>query len=126
MKKLTSYGHKSKSNPLTKVTIAPPLRLPATPPAGVAYVGYAYDFGPAGATLNPAIEISIEFDPAEFGGKTPVIYKYEAGKWIRLDTTVVGNKAIVKAAHLFTLVLFAEEIPTTLTPVVLPTPTPQP
>jgi len=111
--------------PLAKVTITPPSVLPAAPPATVSYVGYAYNFGPAGATFNPAIEISIEFDPAKFEGKTPVIYTYEdeAGKWVRLDTRIEDNKAIAKVDHFSTFVLFGEEkvTPPTTTPTATPT-----
>ena len=81
--------------------------LPAAAPSGVSYVGYAYNFGPTGATFNPAIEISIEFDLTKFEGKTPVIYVYEAGAWKALETTVVGNKATAKVTHFSTFVLFA-------------------
>ena len=105
--------------PLTMITITPPSVLPAAPPAGVSYVGYAYNFGPEGATFEPAIEISIEFDPAKFEGKTPVIYTYEAGKWVKLDTRIEDNKAIAKVDHFSTFVLFGEE-----KVVITPTPTP--
>ena len=109
--------------PLTKVTITPPSVLPAAPPATVSYVGYAYNFGPEGATFEPAIEISIEFDPAKFEGKTPVIYTYEAGNWVRLDTRIEDNKAIAKVDHFSTFVLFGEEkvTPPTTTPTATPT-----
>ena len=126
------------SNPLTKVTVAPPSVLPAGVPSGVNYVaGYAYDFGPEGATFDPAIEITITFDATKFEGRTPAIYTYEAGAWKTLDTTVVGNKATAKVTHFSTFVLFAapEVTPTstpaptpvitpTLPPTATPTPTP--
>lgn len=91
------------------VKIAPPAVLPDYPPPNVVYVGYAYDFGPTGATFDPAIEIAIEFDPAKFEGKTPVIYTFEADNWVRLDTTILDNKAIAMVTHFSTFVLFAEE-----------------
>ena len=112
--------------PLAKVTITPPSVLPAAPPATVSYVGYAYNFGPEGATFEPAIEISIEFDPAKFEGKTPVIYTYEAGNWVRLDTRIEDNKAIAKVDHFSTFVLFGEEVPPTPTPTPAVTPTATP
>jgi len=110
--------------PLTMVIITPPSVLPAAPPATVSYVGYAYNFGPEGATFEPAIEISIEFDPAKFEGKAPVIYTYEAGKWVRLDTRIEDNKAIAKVDHFSTFVLFGEEVPPTPSPTPTPTATP--
>jgi len=108
--------------PLTEITIAPPIVLPAPPPVGVIYVGYAYNFGPKGATFNPPIAITIEFDPADFEGRIPVIYRYrpEAGEWERLDTTIVENRATTKVSHFSTFVLFAEE------KVVIPPPPPPP
>jgi len=105
---------------LTKVTVIPPSKLPAAPPAGTAYVGYTYNFGPTGATFDPAIEIAIEFDPAKFD-KTPVIYVYESGAWKALETTVVGNKAIAMVTHFSTFVLFDEEVAPTPTPTAKPT-----
>jgi hypothetical protein len=104
-------------NPLTEVTVTLPSVLPAGVPSGVEYVGIAIQLGPEGATFSHPVEISITFDPAEFEGKTPVIYVYEAGEWKALDTTVVGNKAIAKVTHFSTFVLFA-------VPEVTPTPTP--
>jgi PGF-CTERM protein len=121
------------NNPLTEATVTQPSALPAGVPSGVNYVGYAYDFGPASATFSQPVEISITFDPAQFEGKTPVIYVYEAGTWKALDTTVVGNKATAKVTHFSTFVLFAAlpiaPTPTpvpTVTPAVTPTPTPTP
>ncbi|GAH81264.1 unnamed protein product, partial [marine sediment metagenome] len=113
-------------NPLTQVTVIPPSALPAAVPPGVGYVGYACNFGPTGATFDPAVAISVEFDPADFPeGTTPVIYVYEAGAWMALDTTVVGNKATAYVDHFSTFVLFAaEEVTPTPTPVVTPTATP--
>jgi uncharacterized repeat protein (TIGR01451 family) len=96
-------------NPLTKVTVALPAKLPAEVPSNVNYVGYAYDFGPTGATFSKPVEISITFDPAKFEGKTPVIHTYEAGGWKALATTVVGNKATTKVTHFSIFVLFAAE-----------------
>ena len=43
--------------PITKITIKPPVVLPATPPPNVEYKGYAYDFGPSGATFSEPVEI---------------------------------------------------------------------
>jgi len=99
--------------------------LPAAEPSGVSYVGkYAYDFGPAGATFNPAIEIAITFDPADFPADTePKIYTYEAGEWTELDTKVVGNRATAMVTHFSTFVLFAEEVAPTPTPTPTTTPT---
>ncbi|MGB2729071.1 MAG: hypothetical protein WBD09_11525 [Halobacteriota archaeon] len=125
-------------NPLTAVTVTSPSTLPASAPSGVNYVsGYAYNFGPTGATFSEPVTISITFDTAKFEGKTPVIHVYEAGAWNVLETTVVGNKATTKVTHFSTFVLFAAEkievtttpTPTpivTTTPTVMPTPTPAP
>jgi len=120
-------------SPLTAVTVTSPSTLPASAPSGVNYVaGYAYNFGPTGATFSEPVTISITFDTAKFEGKTPVIHVYEAGAWNALATTVVGNKATATVTHFSTFVLFAAEkvevtpTPTpivTTTPTVMPTPT---
>ncbi len=112
-------------NPLTKVTVNPSSALPAGVPSGLNYVtGYAYNFGPAGATFSEPVQISITFDTADFEGKTPVIYSYEAEAWKALDTTVVGNKATAMVNHFSIFVLFAApKVTLTPTPIVTPTPT---
>nr|QNO53214.1 hypothetical protein HNLOENAD_00014 [Methanosarcinales archaeon ANME-1 ERB6] len=115
-------------NPLTEVRVMSPSTLPAAHPPNVEYKGYAYDFGPTGATFSEPIVISITFDPADFTtGTTVVICTYE-GEWKRLDTTVVENTATAKVDHFFTFVLFAEKaVPTpTPSPALIPTPTPTP
>ncbi|MGB2841048.1 MAG: hypothetical protein WBC40_00995 [Halobacteriota archaeon] len=113
-------------SPLTAVTVTSPSTLPASAPSGANYVaGYAYNFGPTGATFSEPVTISITFDTAKFEGKTPVIHVYEAGAWNALDTTVVGNKATTKVTHFSTFVLFAApEVTTTPTPTPIATPTP--
>jgi len=109
-------------NPLTEVTVTLPSDLPAGVPSGVEYVGYAIELGPAGATFSQPVEISIIFDPAQFEGKKPVIYVYEAGAWKPLEITVVGNKAIAYVDHFSIFVLFAEQVAPT--PALSPTPFP--
>ncbi len=115
-------------NPLTKVTVTSPSELPTGVPSGANYVGYAYDFGPEGATFSKPVEISITFDPADFpAGTTPMIYVYEAGRWKALATTLdwANNKANAEVTHFSTFVLFAEEkVKVTPTPTATPTPTP--
>jgi parallel beta-helix repeat protein len=109
-------------NPLTEVTITLPSALPAGVPSGVEYVGYAIQVGPGGARFSQPVEIFITFDPAQFEGKKPVIYVYEAGAWMPLETTVVGNKATAKVDHFSIFVLFAEKAAPT--PTLSPTPPP--
>ena len=129
---------------IEKVSVKPSSKIPSIPPRvslpgppGTTGVKYAYDFGPAGATFTEPVEISITFDPADCPeGQTLVIYTYEAGEWISLDTSVIANRAIAQVYHFSTFVLFAEEkvaeetprsisIPTP-PPVVISTPTPTP
>ncbi|MGB2841051.1 MAG: NosD domain-containing protein [Halobacteriota archaeon] len=113
-------------SPLTSVTVTQPSALPAGAPSGANYVGYAYNFGPEGATFSKPVTISITFDTAKFEGKTPVIHVSEAGAWKALATTVVGNKATATVTHFSTFVLFAAEEVITPTPTATPTPKPTP
>ncbi|MGB2727259.1 MAG: PGF-CTERM sorting domain-containing protein [Halobacteriota archaeon] len=113
-------------SPLTSVTVTQPSALPAGAPSGANYVGYAYTFGPAGATFSKPVTISITFDTAKYEGKTPVIHVYEAGAWKALATTVVGNRATATVTHFSTFVLFAAEEVITPTPTATPTPKPTP
>lgn len=94
---------------LTEFSITRLTVLPVEVPSGVTYVGYAYDFGPDGATFSQPVRSSITFDPADFEGKTPLIYTYEAGKWTVLETTIVGNTATTRVNHFSAFVLFAGE-----------------
>ncbi|MBA7555406.1 hypothetical protein ES705_48068 [subsurface metagenome] len=113
-------------SPLTSVTVTQPSALPAGVPSGANYVGYAYTFGPTGATFSKPVTISITFDTAKYEGKTPVIHVYEAGAWKALATTVAGNKATATVTHFSTFVLFAAEEVITPTPTATPTPKPTP
>ncbi|MBN1762420.1 MAG: DUF11 domain-containing protein [Methanomicrobia archaeon] len=78
-------------------------------PAGVTYVGYAYDIGPDGATFSQPVRSAITFDPADFEGRTPLIYTYETGRWRALETTIVESTATTRMNHFSTIVLFAGE-----------------
>ena len=118
-------------NPLKEVMVTIPSALPAGVPSGVEYIGYAIQLGPEGATFSQPVEISITFDPADFKGKTPVIYVYDADAWTALETTIIGNRATTKVDHFSTFVLFAapKVTPTptiTITPVISPALTPIP
>ncbi|MBM2825162.1 MAG: hypothetical protein HW402_826, partial [Dehalococcoidales bacterium] len=77
-----------------------PAELP--PDSGV--VGYVYDFGPEGATFNPAITLTMSYDPAAIpsgvaANKLIIAYYDTAtGKWVNLTSTV--NTAIYTVSAL--------------------------
>jgi methanogen extracellular protein (TIGR04279 family) len=121
----------AKEKPLTIVSIAR-ATLPAAPPSGVIYLGYAYEFGPTGATFSKPIKIAITFDPASLPeGTKPVIYTYDSasGEWKALDTEVMDNEAFAYVTHFSIFALFAAKetlavIPPTSFPTLSPTPAP--
>jgi len=101
----------------------------------------AYDCGPSGTTFEPAIDLAIEYDPAEipagFSESDLVVKMYDstAKAWIDLDTTVdtVAHTATAKVAHFTIFALFAAPpvapppvITPTAVPTAVPTATPTP
>ena len=88
----------------------------------------AYDFGPGGTTFEPAIELTISYDPADrpagISESDLVIGMYDGTTWISLDTTVdtATHTATAKVSHFTIFALFVEK--TVLPPT--PTPTPAP
>ncbi len=125
--------------PLTSVTISLPTSIPEIP-EGFSLLGYAYDMVPKGASFNPPIDLTVEYDPAKipegFTEADLVIKWYDEAsqQWTSLPSTVdtVNHRVTAKVSHFTVFALFAEKVvptpsPTpTATPVVTPTLTPSP
>ncbi|MBA7532523.1 hypothetical protein ES705_24749 [subsurface metagenome] len=93
-----------------------------------------YDFGPAGLTFVPAIDLVIPYDPADipagFAESDLVVRMWDGTAWIDFDTTVdtETHVATAKVSHFTIFGLFAAApvaAPPTPTPVVTPSPTPE-
>jgi hypothetical protein len=106
------------------------------PPSGGCVVGCAYDYTPNGATFNPAVTLTLKYDPALVTdtSKLSIAY-YDGSKWVVLPSTVnTANHTVSAQVSHFTLfavyqcapVVSPTPTPTVAPPTVTPTPTPTP
>ena len=99
-------------NPLTNMTAAV-FTNPPPPPANANIIGLTYDFGPAGATFNPLITFTWNYDPAALpagvAAQDLVIAYYDTatGKWVELQGAVNTTNHTVTAlvSHFTTFVM---------------------
>jgi hypothetical protein len=102
---------------------------PPGPPEGSNIIGLAYDFGPDGATFQPAITFTWSYDPATLpegvAAKNLVIAYYDATakKWIEVagEVDTANNKVTANVTHFTTYAMLG-----TVTPAPAPAPTPTP
>jgi hypothetical protein len=114
--------------PISGITINPLTgdEVPAVPAGAVfEFAGYAYEAGPAGATFNPGITLTMEIpddvwetlDPnnQQFTVKW---YNPESGLWEEIQTTISPGTRTVTATitHFSTYALFTEPGTTPVTP----------
>jgi len=111
--------------PLTSLT-AVTNSNPSTPPAGKNIIGLAYEFSPAGATFNPPITFTWNYDPgtlpAGVDEKDLVLAYYDtaSAQWVELPSTVNTTTHTITASvsHFTTFAILAP------VPVAPPAPTP--
>jgi hypothetical protein len=128
---------KDRFDPVTAVTASIP-PAPAAAPEGWALI-LAFSFGPEGANFNPAITLTMSYDPTKLpenvAEKDLYIAYYDGTKWQKLDSVIDTGKKTVSAkilhfsqyAIMGTVVVPQAPIPTsTPTPTFTPTPTPTP
>jgi hypothetical protein len=98
------------------------------PPSGGCVVGCAYDYTPNGATFNPAVTLTLKYDPALVTdtSKLSIAY-YDGSKWVVLPSTVntANHTVSAQVSHftLFAVYKCAPVVSPTPTPTVPPTPT---
>ena len=91
----------NENNPLTRITAEPAADPPSPPPSGAMVL--AYDFGPDGATFNPALTLTMQYDPDNLPeGTSPedlfiAYYDEELGVWVELPTVVDPDTNTLKA-----------------------------
>jgi hypothetical protein len=74
------------------------------PPADAKIIGMAYDFSPSGAAFNPPLIMKFKYDPAEISTGADVnslalaYFDTQAGKWVKLDSTVDTRELAVTAS----------------------------
>jgi len=109
-------------NPLPAIEILPVEDIP-TLPEHTNIIGLAYDFGPDGATFDPAIIIRMEYDPELLPEGVSeedlaiAYYDTETDTWIELECEVdVENNVIIASAQHFTVfAVLAAETPASFT-----------
>ncbi|MBA7507643.1 hypothetical protein ES706_06363 [subsurface metagenome] len=102
---------------------------PPDPPEDAHIIGLAYDFGPDGATFDPAITLTWTYDPDDLpqdvAEEDLVIAYYDqaAGEWVEVDCVVdtENNTITASVEHLTTFAIIG-----TVTPAPPPPPPPAP
>ncbi|WP_261597875.1 PEGA domain-containing protein [Methanoculleus formosensis] len=115
-------------NPLTTISIDPITGsvVPAVPTGAVfKFAGYAYEAGPAGATFEPGITLTLT-PPDDFWNSldltnnqlTLMWYNQESGLWEEVQATISpGSKTVTATVtHFSTYALFTEPGTTPVTP----------
>jgi len=105
-------------NPLSTLTSAVDPSPPA-PPEGANIIELAYNFGPAGATFDPAITFEYTYDPAEIpegvaeGDLVLAYYDEVAGEWVELPSTVdpLTHTITASVSHFTTFAIIAPPAP---------------
>jgi len=90
-----------------------------TPPQGSGIIGVAYDFQPAGATFDPPISITVNYDsadiPSGFAEDSLVLAYYDAvaGEWVACSCTCNTETGCVTAlvSHFTQFALIAGQLP---------------
>lgn len=83
-------GLTEEGEPLSEIEITEVRPAPA-PPAGTSFLGLPYDLGPSGATFDPSILLTFEYNPAwipagaDHENLTIAYYDEDAGRWVELD-----------------------------------------
>jgi len=99
-------------NPVNSIIVTTPSSLPSDTPREVIESGLYFRFGPSGTTFSQDVMITMDFNPADFEGRTPVIYTYTSEDgWIALETTVdwENGRATAYISHFSLYALFGTE-----------------
>ncbi|AFV24866.1 putative cell surface protein [Methanolobus psychrophilus R15] len=100
-------------NPVNSIIVTTPSSLPSDTPREVIESGFYFRFGPSGTTFSQDVMITMDFNPADFEGRTPVIYTYTSEDgWIALETTVdwENGRATAMISHFSLYALFGTDV----------------
>jgi hypothetical protein len=106
-------------DPLPAVVVEKVCQDVPPPPANAYLVGCAYDFGPDGATFDPPITITLNYDPAEVPEGVAeedlvvAYYNVATGQWVILPSTVDTTAHTITATvdHLTLFAAYATVVP---------------
>jgi parallel beta-helix repeat protein len=99
-------------NPVNSIIVTTPSSLPSDTPREVIESGLYFRFGPSGTTFSQDVMITMDFNTADFEGRTPVIYTYTSEDgWIALETTVdwESGRATAMISHFSLYALFGTD-----------------
>jgi hypothetical protein len=99
-------------NPVNSIIVTTPSSLPSDTPREVIESGLYFKFGPSGTTFSQDVMVTMDFNPADFEGRTPVIYTYTSEDgWIALETTVdwENGRATAYISHFSLYALFGTD-----------------
>jgi len=110
-------------NPLTGLTFTVD-ETPPDPPEGANILGLPYNLGPNGATFNPPITLTWEYDPADIPDGVDeedlvlAYYDEDASEWVELDCTVDPDTHTITASvsHFTTFAIIGSVAPPPPTP----------
>jgi len=117
----------SQGQPLTMLSATATTNLPA-PPAGSVVIS-SVEFGPTGATFNPAISVSFKYDPASLPAMVPgsslYVAWWDGTSWQKLASTVdsQNNEVTTAISHFTSFALIGTQTPVTTTSTTTPTST---
>ena len=115
-----TVGLTGNNAPVYEITVN---RLPEPPglPGGAVIAGPVYNLGPEGATFTPALNLSLNYDPADIPSgynkeKLAIAYWNPlAGEWIIIDSVVHPDAKTVTASvthfTVFSILAYAENSP---------------
>ncbi len=122
-------------HPLTTLTMDIDL-VPPAPPEGASIIGITYDFGPEGASFDPPLTFTWEYDPnalPEGVAEEDLVVAYHdetTGEWVEMPSTVdpITNTITVSVSHFtcFAIIAAPPPPPPPPAPAPIPVPTPAP
>jgi len=90
---------------------------PPDPPEGAHIMG-AFDFGPDGATFDPPITLTWNYDPEDVPENMDLVIAYydeDDGEWVHLPVERINNTLTVSISHFTTFALIAVPKPAAFT-----------
>ena len=94
---------------------------PPPPPTDFSVISPVYDFGPEGATFEPAITLIFTYDPAllpegvSYECLVIAMWDEATGKWVILDSTVDTNTITAQVSHFTAFAILAGTAPAAFT-----------
>ena len=113
-----TIGLTKDNKPLSEISMAR-MEAPPAPPEHAQFIGLVYDFGPDGATFNPAATLEYSYDPSDIpegiAEENLVLawWDAKASEWVMLDSIVdpAANTITAPMGHFTAFATLAYEPP---------------